>query len=245
MRRHNPITKFCRFVKMVYGASPSTFMFFRIIQDSLRHRVCTALGIGKAHIESVRKPFLEAVQGGSYSTQWVDRHIPVWVRVLERLDFGTLKPRILEIGSWEGRSAILFMTLFGQCELTAADPWEDVPEFMGVGMLMAEVEKRFDANTNAFQPYISKLKGYSKDLLPGLQASGQLYDLIYVDGSHEYENVLFDAHGVWPLLKAGGIIIFDDYLEATAGAVNHFLSGKKGKYRLLVASDQLIAQKLT
>lgn len=35
---------------------------------------------------------------------------------------------------------------------------------------------------------------------------------IYVDGSHEAQDVFCDAAGAFRLLKSGGILVFDDYL---------------------------------
>jgi len=37
------------------------------------------------------------------------------------------------------------------------------------------------------------------------------FDLIFVDGSHKYEDVLLDKKSWWPKLKTGGIMAFHDY----------------------------------
>ena len=43
-------------------------------------------------------------------------------------------------------------------------------------------------------------------------------DFIYIDGSHEAEDVLLDGLLCWKLLKKGGIMVFDDYgLEEPLG----------------------------
>ena len=39
-----------------------------------------------------------------------------------------------------------------------------------------------------------------------------IFDLIYIDGAHDSQNVLFHADCPFKLVKEGGIIIFDDYL---------------------------------
>jgi hypothetical protein len=39
-----------------------------------------------------------------------------------------------------------------------------------------------------------------------------LFDFIYIDGSHVAKDVLTDACMAWPLLKQGGIMVFDDYM---------------------------------
>lgn len=41
--------------------------------------------------------------------------------------------------------------------------------------------------------------------------SVQQFDLIYIDGSHMRVDVMMDAVLAWPLLKAGGVMVFDDY----------------------------------
>lgn len=45
------------------------------------------------------------------------------------------------------------------------------------------------------------------------------FDLIYVDGSHEYDDVMTDLMYAWPLLRKGGVMVGDDYCEHWAGVV--------------------------
>lgn len=49
----------------------------------------------------------------------------------------------------------------------------------------------------------SKLAGYDRK---------DLYDFIYIDGSHTAPDVLTDACMAWPLLKSEGLMVFDDYM---------------------------------
>lgn len=48
-----------------------------------------------------------------------------------------------------------------------------------------------------------------------------LYDFIYIDGSHIARDVLTDACMSWPLLKPNGIMVFDDYMWGNARDVLH------------------------
>lgn len=57
---------------------------------------------------------------------------------------------------------------------------------------------------------INILKGFSDDVLPTLEK--EMYDIIYVDGDHTAEAAFKDGVNSFPLLKTGGIMIFDDYL---------------------------------
>ncbi len=42
--------------------------------------------------------------------------------------------------------------------------------------------------------------------------SKNLYDFIYIDGSHIAKDVMTDACMAWPLLNPKGLMVFDDYL---------------------------------
>lgn len=56
-----------------------------------------------------------------------------------------------------------------------------------------------------------------------LRASGALFDLVFVDGDHTYENALADLRAWWPLVRPGGIMCGDDYLQpAVRKAVQAF-----------------------
>ena len=59
-----------------------------------------------------------------------------------------------------------------------------------------------------------KYKNESYKLLSQFISEGKenFFDLIYIDGMHYSQNVLFDAVSSFKLAKEGGVIIFDDYL---------------------------------
>ena len=85
---------------------------------------------------------------------------------------------------------------------------------------MNEVENRFDSNTkfalslSAKKIKFTKLKGESDFLLSKFitEKKFNYFDFIYVDGSHQAQDVLFDAIMAFKLLKIKGVIAFDDYL---------------------------------
>lgn len=159
-----------------------------------------------------------------FTQDWFSPHIPAWDDILE-----SLKPtKILEIGSFEGRSACY---LIGKCpslvttpvSITCIDTWEGGIEHQAGGFVeavMTDVERRFDYNTRlalgrtAGPASLRKEKQLSRDALASLIASGQMesFDLIYIDGSHEATDVLTDAILAFPLLRIGGTLIFDDYI---------------------------------
>ena len=97
---------------------------------------------------------------------------------------------------------------------------------------------------------ILKLRGRSCEVLHLLPAEG--FDFIYVDGSHAALDVIRDAAGAWKLLKAGGILVFDDYgnttLPVLSGlavkpAIDAFLGITDGQYDLLFKDWQVAIRK--
>lgn len=58
-------------------------------------------------------------------------------------------------------------------------------------------------------PHYQMLLGYSRDLIPTLDTS-EPFDLILVDGDHTTEEALNDMRMTIPLLRPGGLLVFDD-----------------------------------
>lgn len=110
---------------------------------------------------------------------------------------------MLEIGSYEGRSAVWFATniLTGEgASIVCVDHFVD-----------AARECRFDKNTAPYR--VKKVSGRSAVVLHEMTTSAicSAFDAIYVDGSHRAADVLLDAVLAWGLLKPGGTMILDDY----------------------------------
>ena len=127
--------------------------------------------------------------------------------------------QVLEIGSFEGASASWFLDeLMGHpaARLTAIDTFAGSMEHKSAGDIdygLAKLEERFLANVAATGRLgqVRVIKGASHDVLPQLRQAGEVFDFVYIDGSHVAADVLTDATDVWPLVKVGGTIVFDDY----------------------------------
>ena len=130
--------------------------------------------------------------------------------------------KILEIGSFEGAAVCYLIDKLGEnnfLEVHCIDTWEESDDIAKEDAII--VEKRFDYNiqlaitkTQNKTKYF-KYKSKSYLVLSKMIANGVGdFDLIYVDASHYAVDVLTDAGLSFKLLKAGGILIFDDYLWA-------------------------------
>jgi len=140
--------------------------------------------------------------GLAFTEDYATRHAERWLEYLSPLRD---KPdvRFLEVGSFEGGSAIWFLTkvlTHPTATIACIDPF-----------LRPGSEARFDHNVRVagFGSRVVKIKGRSESVLAALEQAS--YDAIYIDGNHKAMNVLMDCVAGWRLLKPGGIMIFDDY----------------------------------
>ena len=127
-----------------------------------------------------------------------------------------LQPKIaVEIGTWLGVSAIYTAKLLPKnSKLYCIDPWEPYVEMAGV----KECEIRFNT---AYEQFLSNcihnnvadkiipLKMRSQEAVK-LLATVNNIDLIYVDGSHQEDDVYNDILAWYPKLSKIGIICGDD-----------------------------------
>lgn len=179
---------------------------------------------------------------------WFSHHIPIW-QALELPD----RKRFLEIGSWEGRSMIFTVEsmMHDGGEMICVDTWAGSHEHAGRPMDL--VEERFNHNQATLMekyPYrrIRKVKGPSNKALQGISGG---FDMVYIDGSHHGLDVMTDACNAWPLLKSGGMLIFDDYgwgrdLPAAQNpklAIDTFLILLENSFDVILKSYQVILRK--
>jgi tetratricopeptide (TPR) repeat protein len=181
-----------------------------------------------------------AQRGYTFSQDWFGHNIP---RLRSWLGAWRDRPHLrgLEIGSWEGRSACWFLDeilTHPTAHLTCIDTFGGGSEHQTLNpQELRQIEARFDYNLrrSGAAHKVQKWVGTSPTVLVQLQTdpTRQPYDFIYIDGSHLAADVLQDAVLAWPLLRVGGLMIFDDYglnLYADANlnpavGIEAFLSG--------------------
>jgi len=166
-----------------------------------------------------------------FTQDWFHWAPKVWEQLIPMLP---ANPKAMEIGSFEGRSMVwIIENMLGEKgELVCIDTWEGGEEHGD--QVMSEVEKRFEHNRalamskkgwDVLDHYgpkaVGKVKGTSVDALTSFLLDEYDFDFIYIDGSHTAPDVLTDACMAWPLLKAGGIMVFDDYVWGEARDVLH------------------------
>jgi predicted O-methyltransferase YrrM len=193
-------------------------------------------------------------RGKDFTTDWASGNFTLWRRALSPLREEPL--RILEIGSWEGRSAIFFLNFFPRSTIVCIDTFGGNPEeakvYDTLSELLPGIEQRFDHNLAPFGTRVEKIKSRSGPALDALRTAGRQFDLAYIDGSHWRDDVMADSCGVWELLTGRGIVIWDDYGWGPAfppearpqPAIDAFLREHAGAYRLLFQGYQVMIERL-
>jgi len=135
-----------------------------------------------------------------FTTDWLTAFESKWHNILQDLVGGG---QYLEVGAYEGRSACFIAASYPLAELTVVDNFVD--------NYNEGFEKRYLNNTAEYRDRITTIKGDSKDVLPRLLLKRQHYDVIYIDGAHDYETVKRDLEYCWKMLRPGGTLLMDDY----------------------------------
>lgn len=167
-----------------------------------------------------------AASGGTksdyeFTQDWFQYGEQLWPHLIQHLPKHQDPRRVLEIGSFEGRSTVWLIEnmMRPYDELVCIDTWAGGEEHSQVNM--GEVEARFDRNIEKAAQKVSHLKiqkikdvstwGLAKQM-DWLENPMYMFDFIYVDGSHQAPDVLCDAVMAWRVLRDGGVMVFDDYL---------------------------------
>ncbi|MEA2929885.1 MAG: hypothetical protein QOG38_2313 [Hyphomicrobiales bacterium] len=185
-----------------------------------------------------------------FTTDWTTHHFATWESIL-RDRRGRISDA-LEIGAWEGRSAIFWLNYFPACRVTCIDTFAGSAEHhLAFAGHVGEIEQRFDANVAPFGSRVQKLKAKSQDALPLLAIEGRQFDFVYLDGSHRAVDVYADACLVWPMVRRGGVLLFDDYTwtdlpderDRPKLGIDTFLRANAGSSRELHRALQILIEK--
>lgn len=132
----------------------------------------------------------------------------------------------LEIGIWEGRGACLVLDKYLKHKRSRYTGIEKYPQ----PHMWSNLGKHRDRSTVVLGDSFTTLSLFNKDI----------FDIVYIDGSHDYQDVLYDSMLSYKTVKDEGIMIWDDYNTDKFGvkkAVNDFLYGRN--YKVLFKGWQL------
>mmetsp|Transcript_42260 Transcript_42260/g.100343 ORF Transcript_42260/g.100343 Transcript_42260/m.100343 type:complete len:243 (-) Transcript_42260:220-948(-) len=183
-----------------------------------------------------------------FTTDGAANNAPLWAALMRPWSRGEAGREIdvLDVGSWEGLSALWFAKNLRVRSVTCVDSWEGGGKDRAGGLSslgLGDLEARFDHNI-ASAPLpgpvsLVKLKGLSNQRLAGLVGAepGRLFDLVYLDGARSAEGVLSDFVMALHLLAPGGVLIVDDIGLPGVEEVVNTVAGAHGEVRRTPASE--------
>ncbi len=142
--------------------------------------------------------------------------------------------KILEIGSFTGASAVAMGHAIHGREITlyCCDPWTDYTTQEDFAVIEhariadnIKILKQFASNTAFLGTQLKMLRGFYADFADML--SGSNFDLIFIDGAHDYASVRADILMSLSILKPGGLLTGHDFHSCGHGvrkAVNELIA---------------------
>ena len=173
-------------------------------------------------------------------------NVPLWNKVLSHYFENRSNLKFLELGSGNGLCANYLLDNY-ECELHTVD-MEDI-RIENVDGTDYEISTSKNLkpfiDTGRCKFYLESTKQFLTEMLDVELEEDEKYDFIYVDASHEPDDVLFDSVLAFELLKKEGLMIFDDYGWKDCGkGIDAFLSAYEKKFSLVFKAYQVGIHKL-
>ncbi|KAI0352755.1 glycosyl transferase [Trametes cingulata] len=178
---------------------------------------------------------------------WFSFNMEIWRNLFKRVE--NPRPRVLEIGSWEGRSAVFLLTELCKDggDIVCVDHFDLMQTAAG-----RERYRKLRHNLTLTGKPFRILDQFSVPALMTLlteemSAVRPGFDWVYVDGSHEADDTFLDGELAWRLARKGAVLVFDDYrwdkepedsMHHPKRGIDAFLALHKGEYTLLSSETQ-------
>lgn len=225
-------------IVFLYKSNSSIFIILLFLSQKISNLFV------KRKIKSEKKFFLTLISKLKISSEFFS------VNAYNFYKYLSLQPsdfKYLEIGSFEGGSAIYVSSRFNKSEIYCVDNWVKTEDGYS-NLNFNNVEENFDFNIFNYKN-INKIKKSSDDFF---QKNEKTFDVIYVDGYHKAEQVFKDCVNSWKVLNNNGLMICDDYIwdnykevvNNPCYAINNFLDTINNYKVLKVSNSQLFLQKI-
>ncbi|KAI8984944.1 glycosyl transferase [Trametes punicea] len=178
---------------------------------------------------------------------WFSSNVDIWRGLFQHIT--APEPRVLEIGSWEGRSAVFLLTELCKNggEIVCIDHFDLMRTAAG-----RERYRKLTHNLSVPGRPFRILAEFSVPalmtlLMEEMSVEKPGFDWIYVDGSHDADDTFLDAELAWRLARKGAVIVFDDYhwdkepedsIHHPKRGIDSFLALHKGEYLILSSETQ-------
>ena len=164
----------------------------------------------KRDYASQKKIFEEKLDHKNFSQKWFLNNFEIFTFFLPKDK--SLKFDYLEVGCYEGLSSFYVLSEYKFVNAFFLDIWDmPNPNSKTLSPNFDLIEKAFDQNLSGFN--FKKIKNDSVISMRKLLKENVHFDFIYIDGSHNGEDILSDAIEAFKILKVNGLMFFDDFLQ--------------------------------
>lgn len=135
----------------------------------------------------------------------------MWWRLVRKFEPNTF----LEIGVYRGQVLSLISLIAKlegiECHVTGISPFSPAGDSVSIYRSNLDYLEDTLANFRKFElPLPELIKAYSTDASALDVIASRKWDMIYIDGNHDYDIVLKDWHACSKAVESGGIIVLDD-----------------------------------
>lgn len=164
----------------------------------------------KKDYASQKKIFEQKLDHKNFSQKWFLNNFEIFTFFLPKDK--SLKFDYLEVGCYEGLSSFYVLSEYKFVNAFFLDIWDmPNPNSKTLSPNFDLIEKAFDQNLSGFN--FKKMKNDSVISMRKLLKENVHFDFIYIDGSHNGEDILSDAIEAFKILKVNGLMFFDDFLQ--------------------------------
>ena len=217
------------------------YVFLNFFLDRLKHPFIQSK---KKRLRKLHQSFLK---NKKTSEDYFSINVYYWDLILNKYfkEFS-----YLEIGSWEGSSALYILNNYKTKKVYCVDVWDKDKKYEE---LYKKNFNNFLHNMEEFKDRYSFFKERSDDFF---KKNEEYFDLIYIDGTHESFQVDKDINNAWKFLNLNGIIICDDFFygnlysglneDVPANSINKFIKKQQNKLKVLcVNNSQVFLRKIS
>ena len=202
----------------------------------------------KVKYKIIKRNFENYIKTKNFSEKWFLNNFEVFHHYLPKNINANFS--YLEIGSYEGLSALNILFSYKNSKVTAIDLWgKSNINSESINVNFNEVEGKFNKNLEGYE--YSKIKKDSVVALREILKKNIFFDIIYIDGSHNGEDILCDGIESYKLLSTGGIIIFDDVVNVNKNiSIQSYLGFEKfceiykNKIKILYLKNIAVVKKI-
>ena len=245
------------FIKILYPSSKKNiFICLRLSITFLINEFIFQIFKKKyIHYEHKHRKFIKENLSFHNNQDWFSHNICYWHHAFIK-KLPNKKISILEIGNYEGNSTVFLLKEIPNSTIECVDSFSPYNKLQS-GKDYDVIYNNFLSNTSPYKERVTIFKMKSNEFFSLKIAStkdfkNEKYDLIYIDGSHIYADVLNDANSAINLLNKNGVLIFDDFLwmhypkinDNPMGAIKKFLESNIKNLKIISISHQIIFQKI-